>query len=40
MQIEIQVGLILQYISPLVLPAWILFDSKKRMGRYVGLSHY
>lgn len=29
-----QIGLILQYISPIVVPAWILFDSKKRLGRY------
>ena len=29
-----QIGLILLYISPLVVPSWILFDSKKRVGRY------
>lgn len=28
------IGLILQYISPVVVPAWILYDSKKRFGRY------
>ena len=29
-----QTGLILQYVSLILVPAWILYDSKKRRGQY------